>query len=89
MARRWFSNCDVAAPSIVQCPELCTRGAISFASGLPLLQEELDRQHSDIVHLLQQPDHDRFPPRAAAMPALVGRDRAAQDAVAVEFSVSG
>ncbi len=31
-ARRWFSNWLVIAPSIVQCPELWTRGAISFAS---------------------------------------------------------
>ena len=34
-ARRWFSNWLVSAPSIVQCPELCTRGAISFASSSP------------------------------------------------------
>ena len=31
IARRWFSNCDVIAPSMVQCPELWTRGAISLA----------------------------------------------------------
>ncbi len=35
IARRWFSNWLVAAPSIVQCPELCTRVAISFASSAP------------------------------------------------------
>ena len=34
-ARTWFSNWLVTAPSIVQCPELCTRGAISFASSAP------------------------------------------------------
>ena len=35
IARRWFSNWLVSAPSIVQCPELCTRGAISLASSPP------------------------------------------------------
>lgn len=30
-ARRWFSNWLHSAPSMVQCPELCTRGAISLA----------------------------------------------------------
>ena len=31
-ARTWFSNWLVVAPSMVQWPELWTRGAISFAS---------------------------------------------------------
>jgi len=31
IALRWFSNWLVSAPSIVQWPELCTRGAISLA----------------------------------------------------------
>ncbi|MNV79713.1 hypothetical protein D3C71_1732800 [compost metagenome] len=30
-ARRWFSNWLHSLPSMVQCPELCTRGAISLA----------------------------------------------------------
>ncbi len=34
-ARRWFSNCDVTAPSMVQWPELCTRGATSLATSSP------------------------------------------------------
>ena len=34
-ARRWFSNCEVTAPSIVQWPVLWTRGANSFASSSP------------------------------------------------------
>ena len=34
-ARTWFSNWLVSAPSIVQCPQLCTRGAISLASSSP------------------------------------------------------
>ena len=33
-ARTWFSNWLRAAPSMVQCPELCTRGAISLPSSL-------------------------------------------------------
>ena len=33
IARIWFSNCEVTAPSIVQCPELWTRGAISLNTG--------------------------------------------------------
>ena len=32
MARTWFSNWLVTAPSCVQCPELWTRGAISLAT---------------------------------------------------------
>src|SRR3546814_5370964 len=28
-ARMWFSNCEVSAPSMLQWPELCTRGASS------------------------------------------------------------
>ena len=31
----WFSNWLVTAPSMVQCPELCTRGAISLANSVP------------------------------------------------------
>ena len=30
MARMCCSNCEIVAPSSVQCPELCTRGAISL-----------------------------------------------------------
>ncbi len=33
MARIWFSNWLVMAPSIVQCPLLWTRGAISLNTG--------------------------------------------------------
>ena len=36
MARKWFSNWLVTQPSMVQCPELCTRGAISLATRRPL-----------------------------------------------------
>ena len=35
IARTWFSNWLVSAPSMVQWPELCTRGANSFASSRP------------------------------------------------------
>ena len=89
MARRWFSNWLVSAPSIVQWPELCTRGAISFATRPAARMEELDGQA-------------RRGSRSAAMiarePALsarlqrgvgIGRDRRAQDAVAMHVSGSG
>ena len=33
IARTWFSNWLVTAPSIVQWPELWTRGAISLNTG--------------------------------------------------------
>src|SRR3546814_5878592 len=39
MARMWFSNWLVRAPSIVQWPELWTRGAISLNTG-PARSEE-------------------------------------------------
>ena len=55
IARRWFSNWLVAAPSIVQCPELWTRGAISFASSWPSDVEELEREHADVVERVEQP----------------------------------
>ena len=34
-ARRWFSYCEVKQASIVYCPELCGRGAISFTRRKP------------------------------------------------------
>ena len=34
-ARTWFSNCDVTAPSIVQCPELWGRVATSLTRSRP------------------------------------------------------
>ena len=37
-ARRWFSNCEVTAPSIVQWPELWGRVATSLTSSRPLDQ---------------------------------------------------
>ena len=63
-ARRWFSNWLVSAPSIVQCPELCTRGAISLASSRPPVVEQLDREHADVVESLHAP------PRACASAAV-------------------
>ena len=35
IARRWFSNWDVWEASMVWCPELCGRGAISLSSREP------------------------------------------------------
>ena len=53
MARMCCSNCEIEAPSSVQCPELCTRGAISLTSifGPPSAgdHEHLDREHADII----------------------------------------
>ena len=45
----WFSNWLVTAPSIVQWPELCTRGAISLNTGPCSRGEELERQHADVA----------------------------------------
>ena len=39
---------------MVQWPELCTRGAISLATSLPRLHEELDGEHADVVEMLEQ-----------------------------------
>ena len=52
IARTWFSNWLVTAPSIVQWPELWTRGAISLNTGPSRGGEELERQHADIVERL-------------------------------------
>ena len=49
IASRCCVNWLVAAPSIVQCPVLCTRGAISLATSSPLDLEELEREHPDVV----------------------------------------
>ncbi len=43
-ARMWFSNWLVSAPSIVQWPELWTRGASSFASTLARSVSKSSRQ---------------------------------------------
>ena len=40
-------------PLDVQWPELWTRGAISLATAASRLLEELDRQHADVVQLVQ------------------------------------
>ena len=48
----WFSNWLVSEPSIVQCPELCTRGAISLASSRSPDLEQLDREHADVAELV-------------------------------------
>ena len=53
IARMCCSNCETEAPSSVQWPELCTRGAISLTrtfGPFSLVQHEhLDREHADIV----------------------------------------
>ncbi len=49
IARRWFSNWLVTQPSMVQWPELWTRGAISLAINRPFDDEKFDREHADVV----------------------------------------
>ena len=53
-ARRWFWNCEVSLPSIVQWPELCTRGASSLASSRAVAAEQFEREHADIVERFGQ-----------------------------------
>ena len=60
IARIWFSNCEVSAPSIVQWPLLWTRGAISLNSGLVADREEFQRQHADIVERLGDAPRQRL-----------------------------
>ena len=83
-ARRWFSNWLVSAPSIVQCPLLCTRGAISFGEQAAVEVEQLDAADTDVVERVEQ-RHDARLGRGlqrAVVPAG-RRARDAQDAVAV------
>ena len=40
------------APSMVQWPELCTRGAISLPSSSPSVHEQFQREHADVVEAL-------------------------------------
>ena len=49
MARMCCSNCEVTAPSMVQWPLLCTRGAISLTSGPVGAGEKLDGEHADMA----------------------------------------
>ena len=53
-ARRWFSNWLVSAPSIVQWPELCTRGAISLPRSSSPIWNSSIAMHADVL----QPVHD-------------------------------
>ena len=67
---------------MVQWPELCTRGAISFATRRPRSHEILDAQHADVAERAHQP------PVVALRLALqrahrVGRARDGEDAVDV------
>ena len=80
-ARRWFSNWLVSAPSIVQWPVLCTRGANSFASSLPLDLEQLDREHADVAERVEEPRRDLLGLALRRVARRSARD--AQDPVAV------
>ena len=80
----WFSNWLVSAPSIVQCPELCTRGAISFASEFAADVEQLDAAHADVVEVVEQRPDRRLGARLeCVVEAGRGREREPEDAVAV------
>ena len=51
MARMCCSNCEVTQASLVQWPELWTRGAISLTSSVSRRRqhEHLDREHADVA----------------------------------------
>src|SRR6266542_998860 len=82
-ARRCCSNWLVVAPSIVQCPELCTRGASSLAmSRSPTWNSSRARTRSEeIVH--EPADHRRGLGKHGRVGFWGGRDGFPQDAVAV------
>ena len=63
IARIWFSNCEVSAPSIVQWPLLWTRGAISLNIGLAADREEFQRQHADMAERVGDAPGERLAPR--------------------------
>ena len=71
-ARTWFSNWLVSAPSIVQWPELWTRGAISLARSAPLHLEELERQHADVAELLEERARELLGLRACSAGVTAG-----------------
>ena len=85
MARMCCSNCEVTAPSIVQWPLLCTRGAISLTSGPSAAGEELDGQHADVAERLG--DAQRRVARLVDLRGdriAAGHRRTAQDSVAMD-----
>jgi hypothetical protein len=62
MARMCCSNCEIDAPSSVQCPELCTRGDLidqDFRAAIPLHHEYLNRDHTDVIQRVG--DLSRYP----------------------------
>ncbi len=62
-ARRWFSNCEVTAPSIVQCPELCGRVATSLTSRRPPDQKSSTAMTPDGAGDARPPAGPGRPPR--------------------------
>ena len=84
IARRWFSNWLVSAPSIVQCPELCTRGAISFATTSPPTSNSSTQHDADVVELVEQGADRGLGARLERSVEIGrGRERQPEDAVAV------
>ena len=86
IARTWFSNWLVTAPSMVQCPELCTRGAISLATSRPRRRRTRwpARRHSRSAASTRFMCARVRAPAAAAIRAAGAI--VAQDAVVVQFS---
>ena len=89
-ARRWFSNWLVAAPSIVQCPELWTRGAISLAKKPIADLEQLDGEHAHVAERLQHPPGVILGSRLQGRrDALRGREAPPEDSARVEVLDQG
>ena len=83
IARKWFSNCEVSEPSIVQCPSCARVGAISFATSAPPATKKLHCKHANVLELSQQTCNMLFR-RMLQGRIGVGNERHAQDAVTME-----
>ena len=86
MARTWFSNWLVSAPSMVQCPELCTRGAISLAISRAADHEEFDGEHADVIEMFEQPPRGALR-LARERRAAKWRARQSEDAFTVHVEI--
>ena len=87
MARTCCSNWEVSAPSIVQWPLLCTRGANLVDQRAVGGGEEFDRQHADVAEVA----HDRLGDasrlaRVGGDQLAAGNDRPAQDSALVDIA---
>ena len=78
-ARTWFSNCEVTAPSIVQCPELWGRVATSLTSRRPP-----DQKSSTAMTPTAPAISATFCPRAEAASTTSGRSRPGHEHLAAD-----